>query len=195
MDENKRLEAFRAAVLENSRQKAQAITDSAQSEADAYLKALTDEETVSFARQKAEIENEVSLRLQRESAGQELSAKRAVLSYREELIGEVFEKAQAILTKKAASPEHENYVFSCLKRISAQYKGENGICLLSPAHMSYADKIKSDFGYECKSDDSLTLGGVMVRFDRLGILIDNSVNSALDKQRADFAGNNSSISV
>ena len=195
MNENKRLEAFRKAVLDESRAKAQAITDSAQSEADEYLKELTDEETASFARQRSDIERNIARQAQREAAGQELAAKRAVLSYREELIASVFEKAERKLKEKAGSAEHEKYVFDCLKRISADYEGESGVAVLSPAHMSLAGRIKSEFGYDCKEDRSLTLGGVMVRFDKLGVLIDNSVNSALEKARADFAKNNKGITV
>lgn len=195
MNENKRLEAFREAVLSDSRARAKAITDSAQQEADEYLKMLTDEETVSFARQSGDIESEIALSIQREAAGQELAAKRAVLTYREELIASVFEKAEKKLKEKAGSSEHEKYVFDCLKRIKAQYGDEAGTAVLSPAHMSYAGRIKSEFGYECREDISMILGGVMVRFDKLGVLIDNSVNSALAKARADFAKNNKGIAV
>lgn len=195
MTENKRLEAFREAVLGAGRAEAQRITDSAQSEADKYKKKLTDEETVSFARQKSEIEREVSIKVQRESAGAELSAKRSVLLYREKLIEGVFEKAREELVKKAASPEHEKYVFACLEKIKAEFGGMQGVCMLSPAHMSMAGKIKSRFGYECREDARLILGGVMVRFEEEGLLIDRSVDSALAKQRADFAKNNNSISV
>ena len=195
MNESKRLEAFREAVLSDSRQKADLITETAQQEADKYLSRLTDEETVSYARKKAELESSASRRIQRESAGQELSSKRAVLSYREQLIGDVFERAEKKLKEKAATKEHEEYVLACLKIIKAQFEGEEGVCLLSPAHMALSARIKSDFGFECVSDDSLTLGGVMVRFDKLGVLIDKSVASALDKARADFAKNNSSIAI
>jgi len=195
MTENKRLEAFREAVLGAGQKKAQEITDNAQHEADVYKKKLTDEETVSFARQKSEIEREVSLKVQRESASQELSAKRAVLLYREKLIEGVFEKAREELVKKAASPDHEKYVFSCLEKVKAQCEGMQGVCLLSPAHMALKDRIKSRFGYECKEDDSLILGGVMVKFESEGVLLDFSISSALAKERADFAKNNNSISV
>lgn len=195
MTENKRLESFREAVLGAGRQKAAQITGSAEQEAAKYKKKIADEETVSFARHKSEIEREVSLKVQRESAGAELNAKREVLLYREKLIEGIFEKARAELAKKAASPEHDEYVFSCLEKIKAEYAGMSGVCLLSPAHKALFDKVKSRFGYECKEDDSLTLGGVMVRFESEGLLIDCSVASALDKQRADFARNNGAVSV
>ena len=195
MTDNKRLEAFREAVIGAGEAKARLITDSAEQEAEKYKKQLTDEETVSFARQKSEIEREAGIKVQRESASQELLAKRSVLLYREKLIEGVFEKARAELVKKAASPEHDKYVLSCLEKIKAEYAGMNGVCLLSPAHKALFDKVKSRFGYECKEDDSLTLGGVMVRFESEGLLIDCSVASALDKQRADFARNNGAVSV
>ena len=195
MTDNKRLEAFREAVIGAGEAKARFITDSAEQEAEKYKKQLTDEETVSFARQKSEIEREAGIKVQRESASQELLAKRSVLLYREKLIEGVFEKARAELVKKAASPEHEKYVLSCLEKIKSQYGSKEGVCLLSPKHMSLAGKIKSTFGYDCKEDDTLILGGVIVRFEREGLLIDCSVSSALARQRADFARNNNSISV
>ena len=195
MTDNKRLESFREAVLGAGEKKARMIRDGAEQEASKYKKHLTDEETVSFARHKAEIEREVSITTQRENAGTELSAKRAVLLYREGLIEGLFDKARAELVKKASSPEHEEYVFACLEKIKAEYAGMEGVCFLSPAHMSLAGRIKSRFGYECKESDALTLGGVIVRFDAEGLLVDCSVSSALEKERADFAKNNGAVSV
>lgn len=195
MTDNKKLEAFREAVLSDGRRKAQEITDNAQQAADEYKKHLTDEETVSFARQSTAVESETSLLIQKETAGQELLAKRRVLSYREELIEGVFENAKNKLVQKASSPEHEKYVFACLDKIKAQYGDESGVCILSDKHMSLADKIKQKYGYACQSDDNMFLGGVMVKLEKRGVLIDNSVASALAEQRAGFAKNNSDIGI
>ncbi|MBR1749864.1 MAG: V-type ATP synthase subunit E [Ruminococcus sp.] len=195
MTEKERFEAFKAAVMSDCEAKAAQIEADARAESESYKKNLHDEQTALYAKRSLETENKKDLTLARETAGRELLAKRAVLSYREELIDALFEKTQKRLKDIAKTDRHKEYVLKSLEQISKEYQGEKGIALLSPEHMELEGEITKRFGYEVQSDERLYLGGVNVRFPRLGIMIDKSVSSALEQERADFAKNNKELGV
>lgn len=195
MTERERFESFKAAVESDSEAKAEAIKAQAQLEAQEYAKTLGDEQTALLAKKSLEIENDKQLGISRETAGRELAAKRAVLAYREELIDALFEKVRAKLKSMASAGRHKEYVLSCVEQTASQYKGVKGICYLSPEHSSLAEIIKSQFGYEVRTDDKLILGGVNIELPELSVLIDRSVASALEQERADFAKNNKELGL
>lgn len=184
-DESEKLQRFKKAVsdetdaqvkqmLEDAEKESREIVESARATADQRNKAKF-----------RELEMQTEQRLRREVAAAKLDSHRNVLIRREQLADSVFEDVRRRLSEFRAGNDYVQWIKKTVDSCKAKYPDSKASVYLSPADMSLADKI----GVNAVEDSSIVQGGVSVRFENEGIVLDCTFDSMLERERADFCNN------
>jgi len=106
------------------------------------------------------------------------------LKHREALAEHIFESVKKKVSDFVVSDKYKNYIISLLNDIST---GENSVILISANDEKYIDALKKASGCTVKTDSSIEIGGLSVIDTQKGIVIDKTLDSALEEQRKNFS--------
>ncbi len=120
----------------------------------------------------------------REVSAQKLACQREILEHRQELIDRVFEAVSEKLVRFRASDKYELYLRDASVAAWAAYPTSEGKVYIAPSDMKYAKQFD---GFEVCERDSIELGGALFIFEKEGVALDFTLDSAFEEQRARFS--------
>lgn len=118
----------------------------------------------------------------------EQEARIKVLTYREDLVGKIFDSVCDKLTDFTGSEEYLTF-------LSGLLEGENlnadSVVFLREEDMKYESELRKTAGSSCsfKADKSIELGGLSVYDQTSSVLVNKTIDNMLDEQKKDFGSN------
>lgn len=187
-DESRKLARFKKAVSDETEAQVQQMTEDAEKESRELIEqAKAAEEQRSKAKLR-ELETLAEQRLSREVSAAKLDSHRSVLIRREELADGVFEDVRRRLAEFRAGEQYGEWLSSTVTACMSKYRGKAAAAYLAPDDLRYENDLKA-LGVNVREDRSIVLGGVSVRFEEQGIVLDCTFDSMLERERADFCNN------
>lgn len=113
---------------------------------------------------------------------------RRVLMHRGKLVDEFFGEVEEKLKLKTAAPEYKAYLLGCIKKAEGMLTLDEGVRVLC-READIADVNVAIKGYSCtlEADNSIKFGGIRVSCPEKGIVIDLTLDSALENERENFS--------
>lgn len=184
-DTNK-LENFKNAVFADIDNKADKKIREAQKAADKMRKAA--ENTVKYNEQEAllRIDKDAQARIVRELSSKQLDSKRNVLLHRKQLVSKVFDNVSKKLEDFKNSEKYEEYLKASIKSCKEQFPDEKGIVYVGKADEKYKDTLAKLSGFEVEIRPTVLLGGLIVSYPEINVMLDHTFDSALEQEREDF---------
>lgn len=157
-------------------------------------------------RLETEVHQEVNSRFEKEAAALELeySLKNATDSdkHRQELVElrdgyveTIFEATKAQLLDFTAGDKYEEYLLGKIKDAGATYKFDGAEILVAQKDLKLESKIGAAYGLEAtvKASEKIAIGGFILVNPKTNIVVDNSLDFALEDQKEYFAKNSGLI--
>lgn len=110
-----------------------------------------------------------------------------VLMHRGKLVDEFFEKVKAEIENRREKPGYVAYLEQCIAAAEKQYSLSGAVIYCRKEDTDTVSKLILLKGAEVKVSGSIELGGITVKIPEKGILIDLTLDSALNKEREAFS--------
>jgi len=126
-----------------------------------------------------------------ETSQKELSIRSSVFEERGRICDEIFKRASKKIVEYTNSPEYSDYLIRSAQNI-CNVIGKETKCIvyIREADMKYHDSISAVISNaEYKADNSIKLGGIKAAATDSNILIDSTLDTALNDQRDWFVSN------
>ena len=186
-----KLERFEQAVMSQAQAKSQEILG----EMDAIKQeqiALTENAALSAAYEM--IQGEVSgitTDSARELSQMRLKQKQEYLAKRTGYEASVFDVVKKRLLQYTASDAYAQYLQSAAKRLASDYKAQNVTLVLRNADKTYEATVRGGYAAPCNVvfSDEITIGGILLRDEHNGFVVDLTLDTRLADQRDWFYHN------
>ena len=118
----------------------------------------------------------------------EQEARIKVLTYRENLVGKIFDSVDDKLINFTRSDEYPAYLEGLLDGESI---GSDTVIYLREEDMKYESVLRRKAGSECsfEADPEIVYGGLSVYDRKSSVLINKTLDNMLDEQKKDFGSN------
>ena len=118
----------------------------------------------------------------------EQEARIKVLTYREGLVGRIFDSVDDKLTDFTRSDEYPAYLEGLL---DGENIGSDTVIYLREEDMKYESVLRRKAGNECsfEADPEIVYGGLSVYDRKSSVLINKTLDNMLDEQKKDFGSN------
>ncbi|MBP1591094.1 MAG: hypothetical protein ILP22_03535 [Oscillospiraceae bacterium] len=118
----------------------------------------------------------------------EQEARIKVLTYRENLVGKIFDSVDDKLTDFTRSDEYPAYLEGLL---DGENIGSDTVIYLREEDMKYESVLRRKAGNECsfEADPEIVYGGLSVYDRKSSVLINKTLDNMLDEQKKDFGSN------
>ena len=118
----------------------------------------------------------------------EQEARIKVLTYRENLVGRIFDSVDDKLTDFTRSDEYPAYLEGLL---DGENIGSDTVIYLREEDMKYESVLRRKAGNECsfEADPEIVYGGLSVYDRKSSVLINKTLDNMLDEQKKDFGSN------
>lgn len=173
-------EIERLASLEEER----ILAEAKQLEEEAYnqikAEAKKDAEAL-LAKELAEISSSASVEA---SLSQEEKTKKLVVK-RDEYVTNIFKEAKDKLITFVSSKDYQKYLIKHMEEICKLYQMEDSILELREEDMKYKDELIEAYGIalEVKTSDKIKIGGFIIKNKVTNVVVDESLDSALESQK------------
>ncbi len=173
-------EIERLASLEEER----ILAEAKQLEEEAYnqikAEAKKDAEAL-LAKELAEISSSASVEA---SLSQEEKTKKLVVK-RDEYVTNIFKEAKDKLVTFVSSKDYQKYLIKHMEEICKLYQMEDSILELREEDMKYKDELIEAYGIalEVKTSDKIKIGGFIIKNKVTNVVVDESLDSALESQK------------
>ena len=180
-----KLELFEQAILKKAEAEKQAILN----ESEKTKKAELDQEENKLLEELYyHIQSEVS---QIKTAGiKEISRenselKKQLFQQRQQYITDILARARAELVSFAKSEAYGEYLLKKAESLAQTHRMDGSVIKLRTQDLSYSDRIREIYGpCEVKADDAtIAIGGMILENRAKGILVDYSLDTALEEQK------------
>ncbi|MCH5191611.1 MAG: hypothetical protein J1F23_05545 [Oscillospiraceae bacterium] len=122
----------------------------------------------------------------RQISDYEAEKKTALTALRSEITDKVFASVTKLINDFTLSENYEQFLLNSALELKATV-GDSAVFFLRPADMKYADILREKFGAEVKEDDKIFIGGLRASDKDALMLADDTFDTRLDVQRAEFA--------
>lgn len=118
------------------------------------------------------------------SSSQEERTKKLV-EKRDGYVANIFSEAKNKLTEFVNSTEYKTYLVEHMKKIGELYQMNDSILWLREEDMKYADELVKAYGIELKVEQSsnITIGGFIIENKETNVVVDESLDFALENQK------------
>ncbi len=115
-------------------------------------------------------------------------SKKKIFIKRMEIADLVFQKAQEKLTEFTKTDKYVVSLEKSAKLIASKLTEDDIVILVSKNDLQYKDKITAAFGRDCeiKVSKDIVIGGMMGMSHKLGLLVDETLDTRLDEQHEWF---------
>lgn len=189
-DENYKLAKFQAAVFAEVDLKAAQMKQEAEQYKEQELeknKAKQLDRSYQIIQKKTQ---EIKKSCKRQVAKYSLDAKRSLLLKREEITKKIFESVAIRLAEFHKTEQYKDYLLKRIKKVSENNYDMVEILLLKE-DMKFAEEIQKTYEHSCTvvETNRIQLGGFILRDDRDGIYIDETLEQKLQDQKAYYIQN------
>ncbi|MCO7137848.1 V-type ATP synthase subunit E [[Clostridium] leptum] len=127
--------------------------------------------------------------IRRELSQKEISLHRETLMQRENITKRVFEEAKKRLTAFTQSADYETFLVKAASNAKSVFPKGDIILSMRPSDMKFANMVAKVFEGRAtvQEDESILLGGMRIRCQELGLVIDDTLDTRLNDQKAWFA--------
>ena len=165
------------AIAAEAEQEQSRITETAENEAlnESYLKISREVKRINAS-------------YQRLYAKEEQDIKRNLLTHREVLVRKIFSDIEEKLSKFTLSSEYPEYLY---KLLSSEETSEETVVFLKPDDMKYVGFLTQRIGRKItfKADSSIKMGGLSKYDGKKAVVLDKTLDSALEDERRAFSAN------
>ena len=121
----------------------------------------------------------------------EQEVRRDLLTRRQEITEEVFQKAKDALRAFAASEAYAAFLERAVQEAAVLFTAGDTVFCMRPEDSKWQKTVQKAFGAPCTfaQDGKIHLGGFVVRSKSLGLAADQTLDAMLEDQRAWFEAN------
>lgn len=132
----------------------------------------------------------------REMSRRDLAARKEVLTRRQQIMDDVFTRAEKKLLDFASSPDYRAYIIKMIKEMTGSLPSEGTVYLITKRDESLKDELASicPSGSRVEVSDDINIGGILATNSKNGQIIDNTLDSKLQAQH-DWFTINSGLTV
>lgn len=136
---------------------------------------------VLLAKELVEISSSASVEA---SLSQEEKTKKLV-NKRDEYVTNIFKEAKEKLVAFAASKDYQKYLVEHIEKIGKLYQMEDSTLELREEDMRYKDELVKAYGLnlEVEVSDKIKIGGFIIENKATNVVVDESLDSALENQK------------
>lgn len=188
MSENAaKLEKLRKEIEGCSESEAAAIVEAAQKAADEALGAAEKEMRRTQDDSTRETIEKFRLDERRRVSEKRFSEGRRVLLYRTQLADEFFARVEAEIKAETGKGRYRDYLERSIAEAEECFSLENAEVYCREADMTALKELVSGKGAQVLVSDSIALGGIIVKIPGKGVIMDLSLDAALEKEREQFS--------
>lgn len=185
-NEIQKLHRFKDAVFADVERRVSEIISQAEAEKEEKV-SKAEKATKSYKKEHfSTIDKEQAQRLTRDISAARLDSQRSVLLHREQLVDRVFESVKKKLDEYRNTDSYGNWLIKTALEAKELYKNENGKIQLSNADSKYADLLKEITGFEVELLHTIVLGGIMINFESINVVLDSTFDAAIEDERQNF---------
>ncbi|MBQ3928742.1 MAG: hypothetical protein II711_01445 [Clostridia bacterium] len=139
---------------------------------------------------------ELKLKISGDLSKAEGESKKKIFLRRKEIADEVFLKAENKLKEYTQSSQYTASLEKSTRLIAEKLTEDDTVLLIGKNDVKHKKKIAEAFGRNCeiKETDEITIGGIMGVSHKLGLLVDETLDTRLEEQHEWFYAN-SGLSV
>lgn len=115
------------------------------------------------------------------------SENRRVLIHRGKLTDEFFARVEAEIKEETAKPVYKDYLLRCVTETEEKYSLSGAEIYCREADIEAVKAVASEKGAQILCSDSITLGGIVVKIPDKNIIMDLSLDAALESERESFS--------
>ena len=118
------------------------------------------------------------------SLSQEEKTKKLVVK-RDEYVANIFKEAKEKLVAFVASKDYQKYLIEHIEKIGKLYQIEDSTLELREEDMRYKDELVKAYGVdlEVEVSDKIKIGGFIIENKATNVVVDESLDSALENQK------------
>lgn len=111
-----------------------------------------------------------------------------VLIYRNTLVDDFFGRVEKKLRELIETPRYTDYLCACIKKADAFSPLKEGTAVhCRPCDTAALDGLLKEYNCSLKPDESINTGGIIVSYGEKGVLLDLTIEAALENEREKFA--------
>lgn len=193
-DEKNKLRHFKDAVYAEAEEKANSIlkeaerlTEQKKAEVEGAVK---QNEAACFLK----IDKNTQTRIIKETSAEQLNSNRNILLHRKKLSEKVFDAVQSKLEQFRNSSDYESYLIDLVKSAVNKYPNEKGTVYIGKADEKFKTSLEKASGLQVNIKPAVMLGGLIVSFADINIMLDCTFDSAVTQEKEDFC-NNSELAI
>lgn len=125
--------------------------------------------------------------ISREMAQRGIDARKELLSKRQKIMDQVFQRATDSLKKFSAGEKYEAHMKKTAEKLSHVFSRPGTVVCLKQEDEKYKDLIRGTMG-DCtfQADPTISLGGIRAYHPEMGIMVDETLDTILENQREWF---------
>ena len=163
------------------------------------LQEAADLEQQACAKIRKEVKNEVENQLKKEMAQLSTNAsknkslkqakrKQQLIEKREQYVTEIFKEAREKLVAFTKQKEYKQHLIRGVKQVSEKYQIHNANIYVREEDLQYKEDILKAYGSEVEitSCNTIIIGGFIIENKAVGIVLDESLDNALENQKEWF---------
>ncbi len=110
-----------------------------------------------------------------------------VLLYRAELVDEFFARVEAALKAETEKESYKDYLARSISEARGRFSLENAQIYCREQDIAAVGGLVSENGVRVLASDSIAIGGIIVKISEKGIIMDLSLDAALENEREKFS--------
>jgi len=133
----------------------------------------------------------INTEIARELSKAENASRKSVFEKRQEIENKVFERAAQKLLDYTKTDKYIKKLLESAKAISDKLTADDVVLYICDRDMKFKDKIISAFGKKCdiQVSNEIKIGGIMGISRKIGLLIDETLDTKLENQKEWFCEN------
>ncbi|WP_028042066.1 V-type ATP synthase subunit E [Candidatus Stoquefichus massiliensis] len=182
------------------------IERQAKNEEKSILDEVKSLEEEAYESMKAEAKRDADLRLKQEeeemssNASAEISEShiertKKLIEKRDEYVKTIFDKAREELLAFTGSKDYTSFMEDKLKKVASDFEGSNAVMYVAAKDLSMEKALVKAFGHEIKveASDDITIGGFIIEDKESSLVVDETLDFALNNQKEWFNKNSGLI--
>lgn len=182
------------------------IERQAKNEEKSILDEVKSLEEEAYESMKAEAKRDADLRLKQEeeemssNASAEISEShiertKKLIEKRDEYVKTIFDKAREELVAFTSSKDYASFMETKLKKVASDFEGSNAVMYVAAKDLSMEKALVKAFGHEIKveASDDITIGGFIIEDKESSLVVDETLDFALNNQKEWFNKNSGLI--